>query len=99
MKKKIIGIILMVCLFLTGCFGKKDNLNSFLKKVKKMKGYYLTGTLEIINNEDIYTYNVKDSYKNKDYYKVSLTNKTNDHEQIILKNDDGVYVMKHQSLQ
>jgi outer membrane lipoprotein-sorting protein len=93
MKKIIIAIIATLSLLSTGCFGKKNNLNEFLKNTKKMKGYYLTGTLEIINNEDIYTYDVKASYKDKDYYKVSLTNKTNDHEQIILKNDDGVYVL------
>ena len=93
MKKKIIGILIMVCLFLTGCFGKKDNTSNFLKKMKKMKNYYLTGTLEIVNNEDIYSYKVKVSYKDKDLYKVNMINKTNDHEQIILKNDDGVYVL------
>jgi len=31
--------------------------------------------------------------KKKDMYKVSLTNKANNHEQIILKNNDGVYVL------
>ena len=93
MKKKIIGILIMSCFTLTGCFGKKNNLNAFLKKIKTAKGYYLTGTLEIVNNEDIYTYDVKSSYKDKNLYKVSLINKTNDHEQIVLKNNDGVYVI------
>ena len=86
--KKIIIIFFIFCL-LTGC--KKNELNSFIKKVDD-KNYYLTGILEIINNEDKYTYDIKVSYKN-DNYKVDMINKTNDHEQIILKNKDGVYVI------
>ena len=93
MKKKILVIILMVCLFVTGCFNKKDNLSEFKKKTEKLKNYYLTGILEIMNNEDVYKYDVKVSYKDKDKYKVDLINKTNNHEQIILRNENGVYVI------
>ena len=49
--------------------------------------------MEIINNEDVYKYDVKVSFKEEDYYRVSLKNESNNHEQIILKNDDGVYVL------
>lgn len=93
--KQLIGLLFISCCFLfTGCFGNNsDSLKKFIKKIDKSKSYYLTGELEIINNEDIYSYDVKVSYKDKDYYRVSLKNKTNDHEQIILKNDGGVYVL------
>lgn len=96
MKNKIKAIILFTfsCFLFTGCFGKNDDsINKFIKKVDKSKSYYLTGELEIVNNEDTYLYDVNVSYKTKDYFKVSLTNKTNDHEQIILKNEEGVYVL------
>lgn len=92
MKKKFLSIIIMISL-LTGCFQNKDNLKNFIKKYKNLKNYYLTGTLEIVNNEDTYTYDVKVSYKDKDLYKVDLKNKTNNHEQIVLKNSSGVYVI------
>ena len=83
-----------MCFFITGCFGKNSNsVDKFIKKVEKVKSYYLTGELEIINNEDTYKYNVSASYKDKDYYKVDLINKTNNHEQIILRNEEGVYVL------
>ena len=49
--------------------------------------------MEIYNNEDIYTYDVTVSYKNDNFYRVSLKNTSNNHEQIILKNNDGVYVL------
>lgn len=57
-----------------------------------MKSYYIEGNLEIKSNEDIYKYKVTSSYKNGSY-KVSLKNKTNNHEQIILKNNEGVFVL------
>ena len=49
--------------------------------------------IRIVNNEDIYTYDVKVSYAKKDNYKVELVNTINNHEQIILRNGDGVYVV------
>ena len=63
------------------------------KKISNSKAYHLSGTLEIYRNEEKYTYNIESSYKKDDYYKVSLTNQNNNHEQIILKNDSGVYVL------
>jgi outer membrane lipoprotein-sorting protein len=49
--------------------------------------------MEIINNDDTYEYLVEASFLKDDYYKVRLVNQTNNHEQIILKNADGVYVV------
>ena len=55
--------------------------------------YYLTGEMELVNNEDIYTYNIYVSYQADDYYKIELINTVNDHEQIILRNKEGVFVV------
>lgn len=93
--KKLIFIFLTFMLILTGCgkYGEKDVLRDLNKKISNLKSYYIEGKMEIINNEDIYKYDVKVSYKEKDNYKVSLKNESNNHEQIILKNSDGVYVL------
>ena len=53
----------------------------------------MNATLEVLNNDDIYNYEVETAYKKDDYYKITLTNTSNNHEQIILKNDDGVYIL------
>ena len=53
----------------------------------------MEGTLKIYRNEDLYTYKLESSYMKEDYYRVSLTNKTNNHEQIIIRNKNGVYVV------
>lgn len=93
--KKIIGIFIFLILFTTGCgkYGEKEILRDLNKNINNLKAYYLEGKMEIINNEDVYKYDVKVSFKEDDYYKVSLKNESNNHEQIILKNDDGVYVL------
>ena len=94
-KKKLFGIGMLCCLLATGCFGKgnKDITNTLIEKIEKAKSYHITGELEIINNEDSYEYDVEVSYKEEDYFRVSLKNKTNNHEQIILRNLEGVYVL------
>ena len=91
----LICLLLISSYFLTGCFGSKsdDVIGSFKKDVEKSKAYHVIGELEIINNEESYLYTVEVAYKDDDYFRVSLKNKTNNHEQIILKNETGVYVL------
>jgi len=94
--KKYVLVLLMFCsIMLVGC-GKtteKDVIKDITKNVEKSGGYYLEGEMKIINNEDTYTYDVEVSYQKEDNYRVSLTNTANNHEQIILKNNEGVYVV------
>ena len=95
MKKIFLCMVLITALCLTGCGSEKDKdiRNNFIKDSSNLKSYYMEGILKITNNDDTYEYNVKTSYKKDDLYKVSMTNKANDYEQIILKNKDGVYVI------
>lgn len=95
--KKIITFLISVIfvLGLTGCgkITKKDVINKTNKKIEKTNGYLVKAEMELINNEDKYKYDVIVSYKKDDYFRVSLLNKNNNHEQIILRNKDGVYVL------
>ncbi len=93
--KKFLKIFFLVSIvLLTGCGIKSaDNvLDKLEDKLEKASSYYLEGTMEIMNHEDTYTYDVKVSYQKQDYYRIELVNTLNNHEQVILKNDDGVYV-------
>ena len=101
MKIKIFIFILFGCLFLTGCGNNnlENVVDNLTKKVNDLKSYSIEGNLEIVNNDDVFNYRVKVDHQNPDYYKVSLVNVKNNHEQIILKNDDGVYVQTHKSTQ
>ncbi len=93
--KNILKLVLIGSIFLlSGCGIKNADsvLKNMEKSLKNANSYYVEGVMEIINHEDTYTYNVNVSYKNGDYYKIVLTNTLNNHEQVILRNDDGVYV-------
>lgn len=100
MKKFLILIILGVVL-LCGCgkYDEKDAMKDFSKMVSDTNNYNLKGNLEILSNEETFKYKVDVAYKEGDYYKVDLINTSNDHEQMILKNDEGVYVQAHKSMQ
>ena len=93
-KYLLLGLAIITCLF-TGCMRneKKDVINELTKKIEKLEGYYLDGELEIINNDDSYLYDVEVAYYKDNNFKVSLKNKVNDHEQIILRNTEGVFVL------
>ena len=101
MKKILLLVAIFSCVLLVGCgkYGEKDIVKDLNKKITNSNGYYLNGELEIINNEDSYLYDVEVAYQKDNNFKVSLKNKTNNHEQVILKNTDGVYVMTHKSTQ
>ena len=93
--KKIFLCLILCSLFLTGCGRKSEKvvLEEFHDKVMNSEAYYLSGDMELVNNEDVYNYSVMVSYKKDDYYKIELTNVINDHKQIILRNEEGVYVV------
>jgi len=99
MKKLILWGLIITLLLLTGCgkYDDKDIVKDLTKKIENSKGYYIEGKMEIINNEDIYKYDVKVSYQEPELFRVSLRNKANEHEQIIIKNEEGVYVKTHKS--
>lgn len=93
MKKFLILGALLCCLVGCGKYSNEDIVNDFTKNVNNSKGYHITGNLEIYRNEELYTYTVDSAYQKDDQFRVSLTNQTNNHEQIILKNKDGVFVV------
>ena len=75
--KKIIAI-LMCLFFLAGCSTnmEKKVIKEFKDNVNSSKSYSMAGTLEIINADDKFDYDITVSYKKGDYYKVVLTNQT-----------------------
>ena len=79
----------------TGCgkYTENDVVKDFSKKISKLSSYNVEGNLEIVNNDDVYNYDIEVSYKKDNNYRVTITNIANDHTQVILKNSDGVYLL------
>lgn len=95
MKKFKFLLVVLTLVLLCGC-GKTKSSNvveKFKDKVGSTKSYQVSGTMEIVSNEETYTYDVNVDYKYDEFYKVTLVNKTNDHEQVILKDGESVYVV------
>lgn len=90
---KLITVFLLI-FSLCGCQKTtNDNIiTNLTKTIKKSNSYVIKGTLELYNDEENYEYNIDVKYKD-DFYYVSLINKNNNKEQLILKNNDGLYVI------
>lgn len=91
-------LFILLCLLLIGCKNNdKDVIKNIKKKNDNLDSYNIGGELNIYNGDDKYTYDVDVKYKKDDLYRVSLVNKVNNHEQIILRNEEGVYVKTQES--
>lgn len=91
--KKYLLLFLMIVL-MAGCANNNDSIIKKLdKKYSKTKSYHLEGSLSIVRGDDTYVYDIDAAYLKDIYYRVSLTNTVNNHEQIILRNDTGIYVL------
>lgn len=93
MKKKFVLISMLFVLCGCGNTSKEDIVKNFEDNMKSSKSYKMSGTMEIMNDEESFTYNLESYYMKDEYYKVVLVNQTNNHEQIILKNENDVYVI------
>ena len=71
----------------------KSVIKKYKNNLEKASFYTMTGQMDIVSNEEMYNYEVSVLYLKPDYYKVSLINKQSNHEQIILKNKNGTFVV------
>ncbi|MEG2307162.1 MAG: hypothetical protein RSB94_07475, partial [Erysipelotrichaceae bacterium] len=98
MKTKIIAgigiFVLIVALVLA--IKPKSFEKTLGKTMDEMDTYLLEGDMEISKGEDVKRYRVQVGYEKKDQkecYKVSLYDKAINQEQVILRNDQGVFVI------
>lgn len=93
-----LAIVICAAVLLIGC-GKKDaadvvsDLSSTLGKLESYEG---TGTMTLHTGQQPLTYSVEVWYRKPHYYRIALTNAKQDVTQIVLKNDDGVFVLTPQ---
>ncbi|MBW7456228.1 DUF4367 domain-containing protein [Paenibacillus sepulcri] len=91
----IAAILLCATAVLAGC-GTKD-ANSVVKDldqtVNKMESYHGTGTMTLHTGQQPLEYQVDVSYQKPQYYRIELTNAKKDITQIVLRNDEGVFVL------
>ncbi|MBT9283377.1 MAG: outer membrane lipoprotein carrier protein LolA [Hydrogenibacillus schlegelii] len=81
---------------LAGCGGKKDAegvLQDLERKAKSIQGYRAEGTLTLATGAHPVDYAVEVKHLKPAYYRVSLSNAAGGIRQVIVKNDDGVFVV------
>ena len=93
--KKLLVALLSLTLLVSGCgkTGTENAVKDFTSKVNDSKSYTLKGNMEIYADEETFTYSLEINFLKDYFYKVKMVNQTNNHEQIILRNTDAVYVI------
>ncbi|MFF2890468.1 outer membrane lipoprotein carrier protein LolA [Paenibacillus sp. NPDC057967] len=89
------AIIVCFSLLLSAC-GTKDAesvVKELDKVVSSMESYQGSGTMTLHTGQQPLEYQVEVSYQNPHYYRIKLTNEEKDITQIVLRNDDGVFVL------
>ena len=93
--KKILLVILALCLGLSVFVSCKDALEPkdvFKSYLENLEQYSLKGEMVLYKDSNDVKSNVSVDYLTPNYYKVTFS-RNNGNEQILLKNQDGVYVL------
>ena len=90
------AIILCFTLVLSACGTTKDAesvVKELDKVVNSMESYQGSGTMTLHTGQQPLEYKVEVSYQKPMYYRIKLTNEEKDITQIVLRNDEGVFVL------
>ncbi|HHY21800.1 MAG TPA: outer membrane lipoprotein carrier protein LolA [Bacilli bacterium] len=72
---------------------QEDVIGNLEKKLSDMSGYKAKATMTLQTGKEPQQYEVEIWHQADSYYRVALTNEAKDQSQIILRNDDGVFVL------
>lgn len=90
-----LAMVMCVVILLVGC-GKKDASDVIAdldKTMNKLESYEGSGTMILHTGVKPQEYSVDVWYQSPSYYRIALKNSTKDVTQIVLKNDEGVFVL------
>lgn len=92
---KIILLAALILVLLVAC-GKKDEgdiVHELGSKLDKMSGYQATGQMQLFTSDQPLDYSIEIWHQKDNYYRIALTNQQKDVTQIVLRNDEGVFVL------
>jgi outer membrane lipoprotein-sorting protein len=95
-KKLVVLLMAMLTVFVLAACGEKtkEDVTEELKaKVEEMKGYKAEAKMTLQVGEEPQTYDVEVWHNDPNYYRVELKNAAKDQSQMILRNDEGVFVL------
>ncbi|MDF2700434.1 MAG: sporulation protein [Haloplasmataceae bacterium] len=95
--KKIFSIVSLICAFLTlaacGAKSQEDVIKALGQKLEAVEIYEVNAMMEINEMNKTHTFDVNVKYSAPDMYKVTLSNRDSNNMQIVLKNEEAVYVL------
>ncbi|TCS78354.1 DUF4367 domain-containing protein [Tepidibacillus fermentans] len=91
----LMTIVIIFMVFLSGCGTKDSNdvVSDLEDQLADLDSYQAVGTMKIQTGETVQEYNVQVWYKQPHFYRIELNNLNTKVTQIVLKNDDGVFVL------
>ena len=93
MKKILICVLFLFCLSSCNKEDKTDYKKELIEHSSNLTKYSLEAQMQVVKQEGNILFDVKVDYLQPNYYKVRLQNKANNNVQVILKNNDGVFVI------
>ena len=93
MKKILICVLFLFCLTSCDKEDSKDYKKELIQYTSNLTKYSLEAQMKVVKTEGDIAFNVAVDYLEPNYYKVRLQNKSNNNVQVIVKNNDGVFVI------
>lgn len=93
MKKLCLLFIGLFLICLSGCKTEEASIKSVCEYYTKLDTYQSKATMNLYRNGEVVVFKVDSNYLTPNYFKVNFTSQSNNNEQIIVKNDDGVFVL------
>ncbi|MDF2855212.1 MAG: sporulation protein [Neobacillus sp.] len=97
MKKKLLllisGILVIFILAACGAKSQEDVVKALDSKQKDLSGYKVDAKMTLKMGTDSQVYNVEIWHKDPSFYRVNLKNAEKDQSQMILRNEEGVFVL------
>lgn len=96
-KRGVFGILLLSAVFVLAACGEKsqeDVVKKLEETIEEMDGYKAEATMTMNTGEEQQSYSIQTWFQKEDFYRVTLSSNQDDQEnQIILKNEEGVFVL------
>lgn len=91
----ILTIVVCMAVIAAGCGAKSAEqvVKDLDHVIGKMESYQGTGKMKLLTGQQAQEYSVEVWYQTPHYYRISLTNEAKDVTQIVLRNDEGVFVL------
>ena len=89
----LVGLLMVFSLAGCGEKSQEDVMNALEKKMEEMKSYKTNATMVLQTGNEPQEYNIEVAHKKPSYYRVSLNSDKKEQSQMILRNDEGVFVL------